>query len=264
MITPQYYSGAIDATGCISNGWNLIKPNYWMYFGISILSWVILSCIPIANIFLIGPVLVGVYFVFFREMRGEPVEFGMMFKGFEKFVPAMVVGLIQSIPGIIFQILQITLDLGRIFAENSGVLRSESFFASDDAGVAVAGGFMVLLLFLGVFGIIFGIAWHITFVFALPILADNDIGPIEAITLSAKAGWSNVGGLIILAILQFFVAVLGVLAICIGVFFVLPIIYAASAFAYRQVFPDLSPAVYRNTPPPPDVYGGNFGQGQNS
>ena len=53
----------------------------------------------------------------------------------------------------------------------------------------------------------------------------------------------------------------GVLAFCIGVLFVLPIIWVSWAFAYRQVFPDLSPTAYRNEPPPPDAYQGSFGQG---
>jgi len=52
-----------------------------------------------------------------------------------------------------------------------------------------------------------------------------------------------------------------VIALCIGVFFVLPVIWVAWAFAYRQVFPDLNPTIFRNEPPPPDAYQGNFGQG---
>jgi len=70
MNTPQYYSGAIDAPACISNGWNLVKPNYWMYFGITLLMWVMISCVPCVNVVVMGPVLTGVYYVFLRDMRG--------------------------------------------------------------------------------------------------------------------------------------------------------------------------------------------------
>ena len=38
------------------------------------------------------PAMAGMYYVMLRNMRGESVEFGMMFKGFEKFVPLMVIG----------------------------------------------------------------------------------------------------------------------------------------------------------------------------
>lgn len=90
MQNTQFYKSVIDAPGCVSNGWNLVKPNYWMYFGIGvlvILSSLVLSCIPCLNILLVGPVgavlTAGVYFLVLRDMRGEPVEFSMMFKGFE-------------------------------------------------------------------------------------------------------------------------------------------------------------------------------------
>jgi uncharacterized membrane protein len=88
------------------------------------------------------------------------------------------------------------------------------------------------------------------------------MSPIEALKLSARAGWSNVGGIIVLAILGFLVALVGVLALCIGVLFVMPIIIVAWAFAYRQVFPDSGPSpAYRYEPPSPDAYQGSFGQG---
>jgi len=55
MSNIQFIPGAIDAGGCISNGWNLIKPNYWMYFGITVLAMVLLACIPCLNFCLSGP-----------------------------------------------------------------------------------------------------------------------------------------------------------------------------------------------------------------
>jgi hypothetical protein len=57
---PQFYKSAIDATGCISNAWNLIKPNYGMFLGVSVLSYVLIACIPCLNVFLMGPVMGGV------------------------------------------------------------------------------------------------------------------------------------------------------------------------------------------------------------
>ena len=112
MTNIQYVPGAIDAGGCVSNGWELIKRNYWMYFGITSLVAVVslvLSCIPFVpilfQVFVMPPITVGIFLVLFKEMRGEPVEFGMFFKGFDKFVPALVIGVINSIPSIIFLIL---------------------------------------------------------------------------------------------------------------------------------------------------------------
>lgn len=268
MNQPQFFKGVIDASGCISNAWNLIKPNYGLFLGITLLALVAISCIPCVNVFVMGPIMGGVYFVSLRAMRGEPVEFGMMFKGFEKFVPLMVVGLIQSIPGIIYQGIDISMRIagtGLDTLSNSGSRGGNpSFFQAlqaNEPNFAIAGGLLVIVIVVAVVMLIFSIAWSITFAFAVPIAMEHDISPIEAIKLSARASWGNVGGIVSLAILGFLVSLLGVLALCIGVFFVMPVIWVAWAFAYRQVFPDLAPSMYRNEPPPPDAYQGSFGQG---
>jgi PhnB protein len=81
MTNLQYQPGSIDAGACVSNAWNLIKPNYWLYFGITALMVVaafILSCIPflpiLLQVFVMTPLTVGIFAVLFREMRGEPVD----------------------------------------------------------------------------------------------------------------------------------------------------------------------------------------------
>lgn len=265
MTNPQYYKSAIDATGCISNAWNLIKPNYWLYFGISFVALLImwaLSCIPIVGIALTAPITGGIYFVALRAMRGEPVDFGMMFKGFEKFVPLLIVGIVQGIPAMIGQVLNI------IFRVTDGLIqatqgsREMNFLQAPGASdLAIAGGVITFLLVLiGVWGL-FSIAWAITFAFAVPIAMDQNVDAMTAIKLSARASWGNVGGIIVLSILLWLIGVAGVLALCIGILFVLPVIHVAWAFAYRQVFPDLNPTVFHNEPPPPDAYRGSFGQG---
>lgn len=272
MQNIQFFKGVIDATGCFSNGWNLLKPKYWLYFGICLLAtfaMMVLSCIPCLNLLMGGlvqaPLIAGIYYVLLREMRGEPVEFAMMFKGYEKFVHVMVVGFIQSIPGVIFTILQWVLDLGRLAAQiaNSSRRGGGNFYQQGDGTeIAIAGGLIALYLVVAVVFFIFGIAWYISFAFALPLVIEHDISPIDAIKLSARAGWGNVGGLIVMLILSVLLMLAGIVALCIGVFFVIPLYYAAYAFAYRQVFPMLGQPP--QTVPPAGSYGGPFGQPQHA
>jgi uncharacterized membrane protein len=259
MINIPFNSGAIDASGAIGQGWELIKKNYWMYFGISLLAWVMIACIPLVSLFLFGPVMVGIYYVLQREQRGEPVEFGMMFKGFEKFVPAMVVGLIQNIPTIIFQIFQWTFDIGRFMMMNNASSSRGRGGDPDLGPLALISG--VYLIFLLGF-LVFLLVWHFSFYFTMQLLAEHDgLGAIDAIKLSARAAFSNAGGLILLMILEGLLMIAGAIACGIGMFFVIPIIYAANATAYRYVFPPVTPSYQNNAPPPPDVYGGSYGQG---
>ncbi len=260
MNNIQYYGGAIDATGCISNGWNLIKPNYWMYFGIGLLTMLMISCIPCLNVLLLGPVNAGVYYILLRDMRGEPVDFGMMFKGFEKIIPTLVVGVLQSVPGIIWQVVNTAADLTNILLQIGRGASGGTFFQSGGTDVAIASGLLAIYIVMGVLFFLFSIAWAITFAFALPLVMEHDISPVEAIKLSARAGWSNVGGIIVISILMVLMSIVGVLALCVGIFFLIPVFYAAWAFAYRQVFPSTD-APFNSSPPLPQEYGGSFGRG---
>lgn len=261
MTNIQFNSGAIDASGAIGEGWELIKKNYWMYFGITLLGLVMTACIPLVNLFLIGPVMVGIYYTLLRDQRGEPVEFGMMFKGFEKFVPAMVVGLIQNIPAIIFQIVQITFDVGRVLMTRPR-MGTRGVYQSGDPDLGPLAVFTGVYLILALGFIVFSLVWHICFYFTMQLLAEHDnLGPIDAIKLSARAAFSNLGGLILLLILEGLIGIAGALACGVGILFVIPIVYAANAAAYRYVFPPVTPIFQNNVPPTPDVYGGTYGQG---
>src|SRR5829696_5834567 len=253
MNEPQYNVSAIDASGCISNGWEMIKPNYWLYFGVSIVTLLMISCIPCVNIFIAGPVMGGVYFIYLKAMRNEAVDFGMMFKGFEKFVPLMIVGIVQSIPEVIAQVFRFSVDIGRIGLTNGSR-------QMGDTGFAIASGVMIMAVIVGLVFVLIAAVWRILLMFAVPLVMEFDLSPIEAMILSARAATSNIGGLILLLILEFLISLLGFVAICVGFFFVLPIIYAANAFAYRQVFPWVE-RNFQNVPPPPGTYDGGFGRG---
>ena len=256
MTNNDFYPSAINAGDCVSNAWNLVKQNYGMYLGIALVAMILAGCIPCVSLFLVGPIIGGVYYVLLREMRGEPVEFGMMFKGFEKFVPLMVIGLVQAIPEIIGQGLRLVAQFGQIGLSGD---KNKDFFQSSNPDFAIASGLLIVIAIVAVVLILFGIAWRVLLFFAIPIALERDLGPVDAMRLSAKAAMSNLGGLIVLFIFEFLLALLGIIALCIGIFFVIPIIYAANAFAYRQVFP-LIQQNFNMTPPPPTTYG-DFGSG---
>lgn len=270
MTNIQFQRGAIDAGGCVSGGWNLIKSNYWSYFGITTLLAlvsIVLSCIPFVpilfQIFVAPPITVGIYFMLFREMNGEPVDFGMAFRGFDKFVPAMIIGLINAIPQIIILILNFALNLGsaltKILPQIGRGSRSD-FVESSDAAPVIAGGIILVIVIIGIGFLLFSIAWGITFFFAMPLIAENDITALDAIKLSAAAGWRNIGGIILLVIIEVLMLLAGVLALCFGVLFVLPVVFAANAVAYRMVFPRIRDN-FNYAPPPPNMYGSSFGSG---
>lgn len=258
MTNIQFIPSAVNAGECVSSGWELLKRNYGMYLGIALITLILTGCIPCLNIFLIGPIMGGVFYVVLKDMRGEQVEFGMMFKGFEKFVPLMVIGLIQAIPGVIAQVVQYAVRFAQI-GLNTGRDGGLDFFQSS--GSALGAGFAIIAIILGLGFIVFGIIWWLCLFCAIPLAMEHDLGPIDAIRLSARAGMSNVGGLIVLLLFQILIVLLGIVMLCLGVFFFsIPLVYIANAFAYRQIFPYLDEQ-YRNMAPTPPAYGGGYAQG---
>lgn len=260
MNNVEFYSGAISAGDCVSNGWELVKRRYGMYLGMTLLTLVFVGCLPLINFFIMGPTLGGLYYVFLRDMRGEPVEFGMMFDGFKKFVPLMVVGLIQNIPGIIYNILSFGLNLTQMLADLGSHRRG--FYQSSSPDLPIAGGLLVIVLIGVLLFMVFSLLWYAAFFFAIPLVMERDLSPVEAIKLSARAGFSNIGGFILLVILLTLVGLLGVIMCFVGVLLIsMPVMYAAYAVAYRQVFPYFERQAFNNMPPPPGTYGSSYGQG---
>lgn len=261
MQNIQFIPSAIDAGGCISNAWEMLKGKYGMYLGISLITMLLTGCIPCLNVFIMGPVMGGVFYVVLRDMRGDPVDFGMMFKGFEKFVPLMIIGLLQAIPGIIAQIMQYSIRFAELGLGGGARRGSSTFFQAADTDLAISSGLAVLFIVVTIVFTILGILWWAAFFFAVPLAMEYDMNAVDAIKLSARAAFSNLGGLIVLLIFEALVMIVGLLMLCLGVFFLsIPIMYLANAFAYRQVFP-LIERHMNVTPPPPTAYGSSFGTG---
>lgn len=260
MRYPEFNAGAIDAGACISNAWNMLKANYGMYLGIALIAIILTGCIPCLNVVIAGPIMGGVFLVALRDMRGAPVDFGMMFKGLDKFVPLMIIGLIQAIPGIISQVIQYGVQFADIGMRGSRGSGSTSFFqASSSELFALSSGIIFLIVVLTFGFMIFAFIWWAVFFFAIPLVMEHGLSPTEAIKLSARAAMANIGGLLVLLIFQILIGILGMLLLCVGMFLIsIPVVYLANAFAYRQVFPWIEQQM-NMAPPDPSQYG--FGGG---
>lgn len=235
----QFKRGAINAVECISKGWEILKPNYFMFFSIGLLI-LILGCIPVVGWIVVGPLMVGIYAGMLVQHRGGKADFGTLFSGFSKFFPAFVIGLLLLFPGIVANGYRLAIRIAQALA----IFNPNELTAGAAVLVGVLGFMVNMLALIG--SIVFGI----TFTFGLALLADKDLSLMETIKLSAKAGWANAGGLFLLFLLLGLIMIGGVLALCIGLLFVLPLIYAALTVAYRQVFPMPNDPPLYNAPPP--------------
>lgn len=239
-----YQANAVQPVECIKGGWNLIKGNYWLIFAMVLVGLIIAQAVPFG--ILLGPMMCGLYMTFFNIRRGQPIEFGMLFKGFEHFAQSVVATLVHIIPvmAIIIPsyIIFYVFFLVAIMAQGN-----------DPNGLAMFGVFfMVIVFWLVVVGIVMVIS--IGFMFVYPLIVDRGLTGFDAVKLSFRAAMANFWRLLGLVFLNFLLSIAGVLLCFIGVYLLMPIGYAAMAVAYEQVFGLRQGEIQPDVPPPPPVF----------
>ena len=236
---PQFNSGVVAPVECLKEGWALIRDQYWLFMGISLVGMLIGGAVPLI---LLGPMMVGIFLCLFRRMRGEPVEFGMLFKGFDYFGQSLIVALIKAIPMVVvivpFYLIMFVVMMTTM-PRNHPTPDETSTFMFSFFGLEIV--FIVVI-------VIVGLAVETFFLFAFPLVVDRNLTGMDAIKLSIKAGKANFGGVLGLLLLNAAVGFIGVLCCFVGVYFVMPVTLAAQAIAYRRVFPE---TLQNFTPPPP-------------
>jgi uncharacterized membrane protein len=238
----QFRTGVIKPVECVKEAWALIKDQYWLFLGIILVGVFIGGAVPIV---LIGPMMVGIYICLFRRMRGEPVEFVTLFKGFDHFAQSLIAALLQTIPIVLvmvpayiimFVVMLTSMPRGGRMSPDESSRFFFTFFGFE------------LVFFLVIMTV--AITVSIFFFFAFPLIADRNLSGVEAVKLSFKAATANFGGVLGLILVNVGLAFLGVLACYVGAFLVAPISLTSYAVAYRRVFPEVSQN-FASPPPPP-------------
>jgi uncharacterized membrane protein len=238
----EFRRGVVAPLECIKEGWALIKEDYWLFFGITIVGLLIGGVIPII---LMGPMMVGVFISFQTRQRNQPVEFGLLFKGFDQFVAGLIATVIKMIPLFILLIPYYIFIFG-MMAVN---MPRNGEMSPDEARAFFMGFFGVeIVFFLAIMAV--SIVIEIFFMLAYPLIADKKMSGLEAVKLSFRAGKANFGGILGLLLLNALFGIVGVLCCVIGVYFYLPVAFAAQAVAYRRIFPDTG-TIFPTPPPPP-------------
>jgi hypothetical protein len=233
----DFRSGVISPVECLKEGWQTIKDRYWLFLGITLVAMLVGGAVPVV---LIGPMMVGLYMCLFAKMRGEPVEFGMLFKGFDYFTQGLVAAAIQTLPVLLI------VGVGQVIFVAFTLIVMPS-----QRGDAPPPLFWVGLVLFVLFAMIVSLAVHSLFLFAYPLIADRNLSGLEAIKLSYRAALQNLSGIIGLILLISGLGILGVLACYVGVFLIMPISFASYAVAYRRVFPETGSLGGPAPPPPP-------------
>jgi hypothetical protein len=190
----------------------------------------------------------GLFLTFFKLRRGEPIEFGTLFKGFEYLGQSIVATLIHVVPMICLVVgLYVLFYVFFLFAMFSAQA------SGDQSGATLL---IVFLLYAVFFVVMMALIMFLSigFMFVYPLIVDRGLQGLDAVKMSFKGAFANFWGLLGMVFLNFVLSTAGLFLCFIGVYFVLPISYAAVAVAYEQIFGLRQVAQPPATPPPPPVF----------
>ena len=246
-MTPEipFRRNVVEPVSCIKGGWEIIRNQYWLFFGMTLVGVLIGGAVPII---LMGPMMCGLNLAFFKTRRGEPIEFGTLFKGFDYFGQSVIAALLQTIPVVVIIVPAYILFYVFMFV---------SIAASGSSGDPNPAALFGVMAMFGVFWLVVVaiiIIISIGFIFVFPLIVDRKLSAIDAIKLSFRAALSNFWRLLGMVLLTSLMSAIGVLACYVGAFLVMPIAYASIAKAYEQVFGLDEGVGFSNMPPPPPVF----------
>ena len=260
MTHLNYLPSAIHPSECISLAWELVKKRPFLYIGAILVMMILTSVIPYAGLLLVGPMMGGFSYIVLRDMRSEPIDFAMLFRGFRKFIPLMAIGIVQDIPGLGLQgaqlIAEATGNTGTYFPVGGDIFQRDPMTGTMTTGLTVG----IVTFAIGFW--LFSMIWNSALTFAIPLIIEHDdLGIVDAIALSFGALFRNIGGLFVLGLWSALVALLGMAAFCVGLLVAIPVISAAQVFAYREVFPVIPDGPEPSVVTAPENYTSIFGEG---
>ncbi len=240
----SFKRGAVEPMRCLSEGWNLVKDQYWLFVGMCLVGMLIANAVPLG--ILLGPMMSGVYYSLFQKRRGKPVEFGNLFKGFDYFGPSLIATLVHIVPIVVIVVpAYFVFYLGFILA----MIQQQQ---NGEPNPGLVFGFVGVVIVFWVVVVVFIIAFSLLFTFAYPLIVDRGLSGFDAVKLSFRAALANFWRLLGLSLLSGLLGLGGALLCFVGIVLVYPIAFGAIAIAYEQVFGLGEPV--SNLPPPPPTF----------
>ncbi|MEZ5344060.1 MAG: hypothetical protein R2681_00765 [Pyrinomonadaceae bacterium] len=236
MSEIEFNTNVIKPVECYKEGWQLIKGQYWLLFGVTIIGAMIGG---MSMYVLIGAMICGIFLCFFKAIDGEQVQFEDLFKGFRYFFPSLFVTILIIVPTlVVFALMYAPLIMASVMGTR---LSEEEIFALLAGTFAV--DFVVAIIM---------VCFHTLLVFAYPLIVDKNLSGVAAVRLSIRSVWKNLRGVAGLWGIGFLISLLGILLCFVGTYFTIPIIIAGNVVAYRKIFPADRGTTDR--PPSPEIY----------
>lgn len=238
MTNTEFNVGVIKPVECLKEAWTLIKPSYWLLFAATLVGMAIGS---ITVYILLGAMMCGIYSCYLQAIDGKTVTLDLLFKNYRQyFLPSLPVVILFIVPMFaVFGVIYFPL----IMATAMGNKLSESELMSLLFGSLAADLVITVIM----------VCLHTLLMFAFPLIVDRNLSGWQAIKLSSKSVWKNLGGVTGIWAVMFGVNLLGILAFCVGMYLTIPLVIATQAVAYRKIFPKTNNPLI-DVPPPPSAF----------
>ena len=188
----------------------------------------------------------GIFLALLVKMRGGFVSFNDIGKGFSHMGPGFVVAFLSGLPFLVV--------LVGIKLFESWMDQIDRDYPGDELPPEVL---LQLITYLAALALVYVICFLITgviFAFAYQLVVDKNLSGWQATKLSARAAQENFGGVMGLLLLELAICTFGIMLCCFGLVLVLPVMKAAWAIAYSQVFLPTPQPIQAPQPPPPPVF----------
>jgi hypothetical protein len=227
----------INAGDVVSRAWATVRANFWPCVGVTLLAYLVMvlaqqiPCLGVLAPFLVtGPILGGLCLYFLRQLRGQPAVVGDAFRGFNKpqFGRLALVGTVQT---LIVLTLMLVL-IGPAVAMNWTTLQSNP--EMPPLG-------LIVWCVVAIFPIMYlTLAWLLSYALVI----DKGLNFWPAMELSRKVINMNFWGWVLLLLVNMLLTMAGFLALCVGVFVVLPVSFCGLMVVYEDIFsPSAAPRV---------------------
>lgn len=217
--------GVVSPMECVQEGWTLISKDLLLYIGLGL---VLLFGSGIVPILLQGPLTCGLFMCLSASARGEKPTFELMFKGFDKFVPSLIVALFQLIAVLVAMIPTFLLMFGAMLT------------AAATSSQGEAPGPLFFFGILGSYGLMFVLmtAVQALFLFAYPLLAERELDGLAAVKLSIAGVRANLVGVLLLILLNAVISMVALMLCCLPILVAVPLMHASHFAAQRRIFAD--------------------------
>ena len=212
----------------LQEAWSRVKPQYGLFLGITVVGILLGSIAPLG--ILLGPMFCGIYLCYRRQALGQPIAFDLLFKGFDYFGEAFIASLLMVAATLVVMLpLMVVFFIGMFATALGGAMGHGAEAVMPFMGcVGFAVFFLLVMLISAVISVLFA--------FSFPLIMDRGVPGMEAVRLSFRAARANLGGLLLLALVNALLGFVGVLCCYVGAFLVLPVTIGTHWICYERVF----------------------------